>query len=389
MNRINVLKLSRGWRLRMKPGNGPGQKDSGGRQELLVSAGADGTAGAAGLEKPNPADSGSGSGAVSASAARSSLSPFWVMVEKEIGDHIRSWRFGILISIIVLACIGSIYSAVKGMSEGTQSQQIDESFLFLRLYTLSSSSLSIPTFTTFLSWLGPLIGIALGFDAVNTERSKGTLGRLLSQPLYRDDFIKAKFVSGLALIAVVVFSLGFLVMGLGLFTIGYPPTPEEFLRILLFLVIAVVYIGFWLNLSILFSIRFRQAATSALSSIAVWLFFTIFYDMIVGLVSSATALPQTADVSAQLRQANFILLLSRLSPTQLFSETITTMLSPGVRSLGPLTMDQLVGAISSPLSFGQSLLLVWPQLTGLLAATMVCFGLSYLLFMRQEVRSRV
>jgi len=33
-------------------------------------------------------------------------------------------------------------------------------------------------------------------------------------------------------------------------------------------------------------------------------------------------------------------------------------------------------------------LLVWPQLTGLIAATIVCFGLSYLLFLRQEIRSR-
>ncbi|GJM76787.1 hypothetical protein HMSSN036_90030 [Paenibacillus macerans] len=86
---------------------------------------------------------------------------------------------------------------------------------------------------------------------------------------------------------------------------------------------------------------------------------------------------------------NFVLTLNRLSPTELFSETITTMLSPGVRSLGPLTMDQLIRAIASPLSLGQSLLLIWPQLTGLLAATMICFGLSYVLFMRQEVRSRV
>ncbi|WP_374706022.1 ABC transporter permease [Paenibacillus antibioticophila] len=311
------------------------------------------------------------------------------MIGKEIGDHIYSWRFVILIGIILLACIGSIYGAVTAIRGGSlDNNNGGDEFLFLRMFTLTSTSLSIPSFTTFLSWLGPLIGIALGFDAVNSERNKGTLGRLLSQPIYRDDFIIAKFMAALFLIFVVVFSLGFLVMGLSLFTIGYPPTPEEFIRIVMFLFIAVIYIGFWLNLSILFSIRFRQAATSALSSIAVWLFFTIFYSMIIGLVNSATAVTQTADVSAQLRQMNLVLMLNRLSPTELFSETITTLLTPGIRSLGPLTMDQLVGAISSPLSLGQSLLLVWPQLTGLIAATMVCFGISYALFMRQEVRSR-
>ncbi|WP_018752973.1 ABC transporter permease [Paenibacillus sanguinis] len=319
-----------------------------------------------------------------------SSSSFWVMVQKEIGDHLHSWRFGILMGIIVLACIGSIYSAVSAIRSGDHTASSGgDSFLFLKMYTLTSSALAVPSFSTFLSWLGPLIGITLGFDAVNSERNKGTLGRLLSQPIYRDDFLKAKFISALAIIASVVFSLGFLVMGLGLFTIGYPPTPEEFLRILLFLLIAVIYVGFWLCLSILFSIRFRQAATSALSSISIWLFFTIFYSMIINMIDSATAVSQMATPDAQLRQMNLVLALNRLSPTELFSETITTMLSPGVRSLGPLTMDQLVGAIASPLSLGQSLLLVWPQLTGLLAATMICFGLSYVLFMRQEVRSRV
>ncbi|GGA37469.1 ABC transporter permease [Paenibacillus physcomitrellae] len=320
-------------------------------------------------------------------------SSFWVMVEKECGDHFRSWRFGILMAIIVLACIGSIYAAVTAIRSGdaaaNDTSGSGDTFLFLKMYTLTSSSLAVPSFSTFLSWLGPLIGITLGFDAVNSERNKGTLGRLLSQPIYRDDFIKAKFVSALFVITVVVFSLGFLVMGLGLFTIGYPPTPEEFLRIIVFLLMAVIYIGFWLNLSILFSIRFRQAATSALSSIAIWLFFTIFYSMIINMIDSATAVAQTAAPETQLNHINFILTLNRISPTELFSETLTTMLSPGVRSLGPLTMDQLVGAIASPLSLGQSLLLIWPQLTGLLAATIICFGLSYVLFIRQEVRSRV
>ncbi|GIP54850.1 ABC transporter permease [Paenibacillus vini] len=319
-----------------------------------------------------------------------SSSSFWVMVKKEIGDHIRSWRFGILIGIIILACVGSIYSAVTAIRDGTLDKTGNgESFLFLRMFTLTSSSLAVPSFATFLSWLGPLLGIALGFDAVNSERNKGTLGRLLSQPIYRDDFIIAKFISSLFLIFIVVFSLGFLVMGLSLLTIGYPPSPEEFCRIVLFLVIAVIYIGFWLNLSILFSIRFRQAATSALSSIAVWLFFTIFYGMIIGMINSATAVSSTQpDPAAQLRQMNLILTLNRLSPTELFSETITTMLSPGIRTLGPLTMDQLVGAIASPLPLGQSVILVWPQLTGLIAATIICFGISYALFMRQEIRAR-
>ena len=51
-------------------------------------------------------------------------------------------------------------------------------------------------------------------------------------------------------------------------------------------------------------------------------------------------------------------------------------------------MDQVQGAIPSPLPLGQSLLVIWPQLTGLIAVTILCFALSYIIFMRREIRSR-
>lgn len=69
----------------------------------------------------------------------------------------------------------------------------------------------------------------------------------------------------------------------------------------------------------------------------------------------------------------FILGLMRLAPSELFNEATTTLLMPSVRSIGPLTMEQVQGAIPSPLPLGQSLLVVWPQLTGLVAATVICF----------------
>ncbi|MEK3882653.1 ABC transporter permease subunit [Paenibacillus sp. PL2-23] len=313
----------------------------------------------------------------------SSAAAFWVMVRKEFGDHVRSWRFVILMGIILLACIGSVYSAVTALRSGANE---DTSMAFLQIFTLSDGTL--PNFIAFVTFLGPLMGIALGFDAVNAERSRGTLSRLISQPIYRDDLLKAKFVSTLLVITVAIFALGLLVMGLGLIVIGYPPTPEQFLRVLLFLITSVVYIGFWLNLSILFSVRFRQATTSALAGLAIWIFFTVFYGMLLNLVAKGAAPSENAGAEAVMRYQELILSLNRLSPSELFNEANTTLLMPSVRSLGPLTMEQVVGALPSPLPLGQSLLLVWPQLTGMLSATMICFGLSYLLFMRQEIRSR-
>ncbi|WP_374164547.1 ABC transporter permease [Arcticibacter sp. MXS-1] len=247
---------------------------------------------------------------------------------------------------------------------------------------------SLPPFHVFIGFLGPLLGIALGFDAVNSEQNKGTLSRIMSQPVHRDYLINAKFVAALIVISTLFFALGFLVMGIGLILIGVPPTAEEFLRVVSFLALSVLYVAFWLNLAILFSIRFKQAATSALTSIAAWLFFTVFFQILVSLLARVMMPADGASEQQVIEYQSKVVNLLRLAPSQLFSDATTTLLMPAVRSLGPLSMEQMYGAIPSPLPLGQSLLLVWPQLTGLIAASLACFALSYLSFMKREIRSR-
>lgn len=314
-------------------------------------------------------------------------SPFGVLVRKEISDHIRSWRFMLLLGIILLTCIASLYTAMNSIQEAIQSDSSANEFVILKLFTLSDGTL--PSFISFIGFLGPLLGIGLGFDAINSERNKGTLSRIMAQPLHRDALLNAKFAASLSVISMMFLTLGFLIMALGTIIIGIPPTLEEFLRMISFLLVTIFYIGFWLNLSIVFSVRFRQPATSALSGIAVWLFFSFFYDMILNIVSKGIA-PNagTATVEDIVGFQNQMLWLSRLSPYTLFNEATTTLLMPSVRNLGPLTTEQVYGAIASPLPFGQSLLLVWPQVTGLIALTLICFAISYVLFLRQEIRGR-
>ena len=110
--------------------------------------------------------------------------------------------------------------------------------------------------------------------------------------------------------------------------------------------------------------------------------------MIINLIGKVLAPPETASMHQVIAYQKFMLNLMRLAPGELFNEATSTLLIPSVRSLGPLTMEQVSGAIPSPLPLGQSLLVVWPQLTGLIAATVLCFALSYFSFMRREIRPR-
>ena len=313
------------------------------------------------------------------------FNPFKVIVNKEISDHIRSWRFIILVAIIALTCLGSMYAGLTSIGDAIKHDKAEGGFIFLKLFTASDGTL--PSFFVFISFLGPLLGLGLGFDAINSEQNRGTLSRVLAQPVHRDYLINAKFIAAISVISVMLFVLSFLVIGFGLIMIGIPPSAEEFLRIVLFTLLSIIYVAFWLNLSILFSVRFRQSATSALAGIAVWLFLTVFYPLIVNLITKIIVPSQTTPQQAFIYEKLKIGLM-RILPNQLFTEATTTLLVPSVRSLGPLTMERVYGTIPGPLPLGQSILLVWPQVTGLIAATILCFVLSYVSFMRREIRSR-
>ncbi len=312
------------------------------------------------------------------------VSPFWIIVKKEMADHIHSWRFGILVLIIGLTCLGSLYVSMENIAEALSKSKANDVFAFLKLYTVSDGKM--PPYFVFLSFLGPLLGISLGFDAINSEYSRGTISRILSQPIPRDFLITAKFTASLIIISAMFFLLSFLMMGIGILSIGINPTVEEFTRILLFTITSIVYVSFWLSLSILLSIKFSQASTSALSGISVWLFFTVFYSILVNVVYSII-IPAGRKLSVSGEQTKLSIL--RLTPNQLFNDITNVLLTPEIRSLGPLTMEQVRGAIPTPLPVFESLMLVWPQFVGLVSGTILCFFLSYLFFMRKDVRTLV
>ena len=306
------------------------------------------------------------------------------LVRKELADHLKSKRFLILLLLIGCTSFASLYGAISGLSDAIQS---DGNFIFLKLYTSSGSS--IPSFMSFIALLGPIVGLALGFDAVNSERSNGTLNRLVSQPIYRDAIIVGKFLAGTIVIAIVIFSMGIALGAVGMAATGLVPDVEEVLRILIFLFFTVIYIAFWLAMSILFSVICRHSATSALASISVWIFFAIFMSLVANIVANAVY-PVNDQYGTMINSLNNYTLnqnLNRISPYYLYSEAVSTIMNPSVRSVNVVTVSQLTGAISGYLSLGQSLLLVWPHLTGLAALMLIAFGGSYVGFMRQEIRS--
>ena len=289
------------------------------------------------------------------------------ILRKELADNFTSIRCFILFLLVFLASAGGLYAAQQGI----RGMSTETGFVFLKLFTTSGEV--IPSLVAFISLFIPIMGIALGFDAINSERSSGTLNRILSQPVYRDGVINGKFLAGIVTLSIMMAATILIVSGYGLRMIGVSPTAEEIIRLFIYLVFVIIYGAFWMGLAILFSILFRRIAVSLLSSIAVWLFFAFFYTLMI-----APAIAGSVEM---------YLILIRLSPSTLFDQATTVLLLPLVRSLGIITQAQAAYMIPNPLSLTQSMLLIWPHLTALISLTAVCFAISYVVFMRQEIRA--
>ena len=307
------------------------------------------------------------------------------VVLKELSDHLTSVRMRVLEWLVVLVAIAALWGAIQQIKETTA----EDPFLFLRLFTTSREPL--PSFVSFISFLVPLMAIGLGFDSVNSEFNRRTLSRVLSQPIYRDALLFGKFIAGLMTLAISLITLWLLVVGLGLVLVGIPPGAEEIGRSFLLLVVTIIYAGVWLALAMLFSILFRSAATAALVTLGLWLLISFIWPVLAGAVAQIIAPPDPRYMALGLQTPATVQVeqfLARLSPSTLFGEVVVALLDPTTRSLGPIYLSQMQGAVlGAPLPIGESMLIAWPQTVGMIASAILLFVIGYVIFQRQEVRA--
>ncbi|MDR1084251.1 MAG: ABC transporter permease [Deltaproteobacteria bacterium] len=319
------------------------------------------------------------------------------IIRKELADHFSSARFLFIASLIFMISFLGAHLASQGIQEvlASGSNELLAGRTFLLIFTSTGAFFPL---TVFLALFGPLVGLVLGFDAINRERAQGTLSKILSQPIYRDEVILGKYFAGLIIVAIMLAALFILLGSLGLIGAGVVPTPEEVLRLFIFWLLCLIYIGFWLGLAIVFSIVFRSVATSALASAAVWILIAFFLPVLgqaLAQVITPMTDPQRPAYEELARRDMVNQLVSKVSPTGLFNQSSLVLLDPTHRGSSQAFQTAtssrinqlLLNHFQGGLSLGQSIALMMPEfliLTGFMVAT---FIVAYLTFVHQEVRS--
>jgi ABC-2 type transport system permease protein len=302
---------------------------------------------------------------------------------KELADFFAARRFVVLLLLIALAGVWAAYNASQVILD--EAGQAPTDFVFLRLFTTSRGDSTI-TFIFFLGIFGPLLGLSLGFNAINEERARGTLTRLLSQPIHRDALINGKFFAAITVLGITILCLVLVIIGVGLYTLGFAPGTDEMARIALFFVATLIYVSVWLALSILFSLAFDRAVVSAMAGLGLWLVLTFFLPFFSTSIAEIVVSEGESPEIVAADRVKWERRIDRLSPASLYRESTQTLLNPQIRTLGLITLEDLEGVLPNPVPLGQSVSLIWPHLTGMLAMLALIFATAYLRFMREEIR---
>lgn len=319
--------------------------------------------------------------------------------KKELADLFVNKRFLLLFAMILLLSTASAY---QGASYLKSSSSTSSDFLAIFSEGVNGSS-----FVSLMVLFGPLLGLALSFDAINKERKSGSLSTILSQPIFRDSIINGKFLAGATGITLaIVVTLG-INTGIAIPLLGFGPTTTQALAIVSLALVTVVYLCFWYAVGLLFSVFCRETSTSILASVATWITFSILIFIFASFISNV-AVPTVAFNPGSGDYGNFT---GGGNFTRIFtpSNSVTesrSLISSAISSISPAYLysdiaSKLTGAVSSsftgfsisiPRFTGQEFNLAtalagsWAEILILIIAMAIFFVASYLLFLRSEIR---
>jgi Cu-processing system permease protein len=138
--------------------------------------------------------------------------------------------------------------------------------------------------------LAPLVTLALAAATIAGERDRGTLERLLAQPLERSDLLLGKAL-GLAASLVAATLAGFLPAAVVLAGVA---GPALMLRYAIFPVLAILVIGALLGVGMLVSVRSHSGGQAQARAVFLWFAFVMLYDLLIMGTLLAASIPASA-----------------------------------------------------------------------------------------------
>lgn len=271
------------------------------------------------------------------------MNSIMILALKEVKSAFRDHIFLIITALFVLLSVISVY--IGSSTKNAELQAYHDIVQLLKSQgetNLPSAPLIYPlsvlsNLITYVSMIGSVVAIFLGFETFSGERNNGTLKLIAARPIYRDQIVSGKFFGG----AIVIGSLLGVIMifNLVLFVLvsGITPNVSEIFRLLSFFLIAFLYMMVFYAITMFVSLKTNDSAFGFMLMMILWLTFSF-------------VLPQLAD-----SQRSFAYALSATSQTvtQVPSDTV---ISKMIEFFSPAAQFQIIG---------KNLLQVIPETAGI------------------------
>ena len=173
------------------------------------------------------------------------------VAKKEFSDHITSRRFVIILGLLLVISAIGMHSGIE--SYNTMLESYNQQLQYMQgaefdgpagwMPEKPSIMLIFSAMMTYMTTLGAVLALAIGFDLVSKEKETRSLKSLLSHPVYRDEIINGKALGGIA-------ALGFaMVLALPYrsrcLVFSIIPTLEEFAAILIFGAVTLAFVAYF------------------------------------------------------------------------------------------------------------------------------------------------
>ena len=253
------------------------------------------------------------------------MKPIRIIAVKEFKAALKDKVFLVITALFMILSVISVYIGYS--TKNAEMKAYQDIVTLLR----SQNATSFPpapvifplaileNLSAYVSIIGAVLAVFLGFDAFSGERENGTLKLLLTRPLYRDQLVTRKLLGG-GLVIGALLSVT-LIFNTILFSIvsGLVPNADELSRLVFFTALAFIYMMVFYIATLFVSIKAGDRAFGFLLMMTVWIFVTF-------------VIPQLAD-----SQRNFAYALNSTSQTvtQIPSDTVVSktieIFSPAVQ----------------------------------------------------------
>jgi ABC-2 type transport system permease protein len=286
-----------------------------------------------------------------------------------------------------------------------------------------------------------ILSVSMGFDQVSREKEEGTLKTVLSSPMYRDALINGKALGAIATLAIVIAATFLMTLAIMLLYCVVPGM-DDLLRLAVFFIAALLFCTVFFAIAMLMSTVAKNSAMAVIYTIGI-VFLILIFSILSSLIGTTVAgyimgpepdMPvypvtypvytstnesviyknDTADPAAPVpipmptyspaSDEYYNYMTKKYQISAQISDVLNTV-SPiydfsGFLGLGGSSISGAILSKQKPydayssswtpytksISVWESLSYVWTKVLGLIVEIILAFGLTYVAFMRMDIR---